>query len=77
MVAQPDPEFRSFGARQMTAAAQRAAHWNGRTQAFPGLGGPSSRSRDPGNRTILAFRNRRHAGEVTYLDFQQTYLGFE
>jgi len=38
MVAQPEAEIRAFGARQMQAAAVRAARWNGRSQAFPGLG---------------------------------------
>jgi len=41
VVAQPEPELREFGARQLTAAAQRAAHWSGRTQAFPGIAGQS------------------------------------
>lgn len=37
MVALADPAMRTFGARSMQAAAVRAARWNARSQAFPGL----------------------------------------
>jgi hypothetical protein len=37
MVGLADPALRTFGARNMQAAAVRAARWNARSQAFPGL----------------------------------------
>lgn len=37
LVALADPALRADGAKHMQAAAVRAAHWNGRSQAFPGL----------------------------------------
>jgi Domain of unknown function (DUF4439) len=37
LVAQDDLALRAFGARQMQAAAIRAAFWRGGTIAFPGL----------------------------------------
>jgi Domain of unknown function (DUF4439) len=37
IVALPESGLRSFGARQVRAAAVRAAAWRGSTQAFPGL----------------------------------------
>jgi hypothetical protein len=43
LVAVAEPNLRSFGAREMSAAAVRSARWSGRSQAFPGL--PSSAAR--------------------------------
>ena len=43
MVAVAHPALRSFGARQMQAAAVRYTRWSGRSQAFPGL--PASATR--------------------------------
>jgi len=37
LVALPDSGLRSFGAKQVRAAALRAEAWRGSTQAFPGL----------------------------------------
>ena len=37
LVAVSDQRLRRFGALAMQGAAQRAAFWRGRTQAFPGL----------------------------------------
>ena len=37
LVALPDRSLRSFGARQVRAAALRAQAWRGSVQAFPGL----------------------------------------
>ena len=44
IVALPESGLRSFGARQVRAAAVRAAAWRGSTQAFPGLPASSLRS---------------------------------
>jgi hypothetical protein len=41
LVAVTEPELRSFAARQMQAAATRAAAWRGTTVAFPGMSGMS------------------------------------
>jgi Domain of unknown function (DUF4439) len=43
LVALPDGGLRSFGARQVRAAALRAAAWRGSTQSFPGLPAASLR----------------------------------
>jgi uncharacterized protein DUF4439 len=43
LVAVPGPGLRSFGARQITAAAVRCARWSGHSQAFPGLPRSSGR----------------------------------
>jgi hypothetical protein len=37
VVAVSDPTLRSFGARAMQAAANRAVAWSGTTSAFPGM----------------------------------------
>ena len=37
VVALTDPRLRTFGALAMQVPAQRAAFWQGRTQAFPGM----------------------------------------
>ena len=37
LVAVADPRLRTFAAAQMQQAAERAARWSGRSQAFPGL----------------------------------------
>ena len=46
LVALPDRSLRSFGARQVRAAALRAQAWRGSVQAFPGLPGTSNAHHD-------------------------------
>jgi hypothetical protein len=61
LVALSEESLRILGARQLRAAALRAAAWRGRTVAFPGLpasalAGPSSAARPP---SAAASRKRR------------------
>jgi Domain of unknown function (DUF4439) len=44
LVALPDHSLRALGARELTAAALRAAAWRRATVAFPGLPGPDGTS---------------------------------